>query len=82
MSYISDRGQKSITDFDTGIPDIYENVYDAQTNPSGVISLALAENVSAYCKPQKPSTALWPSATWLILFNLALDTWTAYGVPE
>jgi hypothetical protein len=45
MAKISKRGMSSITDFQTSIPDIFDNVYDAETNPSGVISLALSENV-------------------------------------
>jgi len=36
----------SITEYETGIPDIFDNVYDAETNPLGIISLALSENVS------------------------------------
>ena len=82
MSYISLRGQKSITDFDTGIPDIYENVYDAQTNPSGVISLALSENVSASSSRKSRSITSLPPDTLLIQVKLASDTWTAYGVHE
>jgi hypothetical protein len=46
MAQISKRAMSSITDYQTGIPDIFDNVYDAETNPSGVISLALSENVS------------------------------------
>jgi hypothetical protein len=46
MDQISKRARSSTTDYQTGIPDIFDNVYDAKTNPSGIISLALSENVS------------------------------------
>jgi hypothetical protein len=45
MAQISERAMSSITDYQTGIPDIFDNVYNAETNPAGVISLALSENV-------------------------------------
>lgn len=48
MAQISNRAMSSITDYQTSIPDIFDNVYDAETNPSGVISLALSENVREF----------------------------------
>jgi hypothetical protein len=46
MTQISKRAMSTITEYDTGIPDIFDNIYDAETNPLGIISLALSENVS------------------------------------
>lgn len=42
---LSGRGQRSFSAYDVSIPEITDNVYDAKSNPSGVISLALSENV-------------------------------------
>lgn len=43
---LSTRGQKWLSDYRSAIPEFVDNVYNAETNPGGVISLALSENVS------------------------------------
>ncbi|KFY06806.1 hypothetical protein V492_07727 [Pseudogymnoascus sp. VKM F-4246] len=43
---LSARGERSISAYDSCIPETIDNIYDAESNPSGVISLALSENVS------------------------------------
>lgn len=48
---LSARGQRSFSAYNVGIPEITDNVYDRESNPSGVISLALSENVSFYTMP-------------------------------
>ncbi|OBT68851.1 hypothetical protein VE03_02044 [Pseudogymnoascus sp. 23342-1-I1] len=41
---LSERGQRSFSAYNVGIPEVTNNIYDEESNPSGVISLALSEN--------------------------------------
>lgn len=46
VTTLSARGKRSFSAYDVSISEITDNVYDVESNPSGVISLALSENVS------------------------------------
>lgn len=48
---LSTRGQRSFSAFHTAIPEITQNLYDEKSNPSGIISLALSENVLQQLHP-------------------------------
>lgn len=50
---LSTRGQRSFSAFHTAIPEITQNLYDEKSNPSGIISLALSENVLQQLHPWK-----------------------------
>ncbi|KFX93366.1 hypothetical protein V490_04883 [Pseudogymnoascus sp. VKM F-3557] len=41
---LSARGHRSFSAYNVGIPEVTDNVYDRESNPSGVITLALSEN--------------------------------------
>jgi hypothetical protein len=43
---LSARGHRSFSAYNVGIPEVTDNVYDKESNPSGIITLALSENVS------------------------------------
>ncbi|KFZ19091.1 hypothetical protein V502_03817 [Pseudogymnoascus sp. VKM F-4520 (FW-2644)] len=44
VTTLSARGKRSFSAYDVSISEITDNVYDVESNPSGVISLALSEN--------------------------------------